>query len=439
MIISLNGRKHISLYRNTPIYIGEKNFDVISVFLPETINDIPTDGMSFILHLVNNTGEYFIKTFEVSSINEKKVGSTVVTADLTAIAQEYQLYIEIISSDGEKIGKTNILPIQVNPLPDETDRIIPPDQQEELEELIQVLRHQIEILYDSKTTELSDESTDDEYPSAKCVYDFISEYGGLNGKSAYEVAVDNGYQGTEQEWLASLKGEKGDTGTDGTPCTHTFDGTTLIVTSASGTSSADLKGDKGDAGEDGDSAYQIAVENGYSGTEQEWLASLKGADGQAGTNGINGKSAYELAVEAGYEGTEQDWIESLKGEKGETGERGATGDKGEKGETGTAGANGIPCTHSWNGTTLTVTSASGTSSVDLKGGTGDTGAQGKSAYQVAVDNGFVGTEAEWLISLRGANGQNGTNGQDWIPTEQELNGIAQRALNLLPSADEGAY
>jgi hypothetical protein len=35
---------------------------------------------------------------------------------------------------------------------------------------------------------------------------------GTNGKSAYQVAVDNGYAGTEAEWLASLKGEKGDTG-----------------------------------------------------------------------------------------------------------------------------------------------------------------------------------------------------------------------------------
>ncbi len=34
--------------------------------------------------------------------------------------------------------------------------------------------------------------------------------GGANGKSAYEIAVENGFVGTEAEWLASLKGEKGD-------------------------------------------------------------------------------------------------------------------------------------------------------------------------------------------------------------------------------------
>lgn len=35
------------------------------------------------------------------------------------------------------------------------------------------------------------------------------------GKSAYEVAVANGFEGTEDEWLASLKGEKGDKGDKG--------------------------------------------------------------------------------------------------------------------------------------------------------------------------------------------------------------------------------
>lgn len=37
----------------------------------------------------------------------------------------------------------------------------------------------------------------------------------IGGQSAYEIAVDNGYTGTEQEWLLSLKGEKGIDGTIG--------------------------------------------------------------------------------------------------------------------------------------------------------------------------------------------------------------------------------
>ncbi len=41
--------------------------------------------------------------------------------------------------------------------------------------------------------------------------------GRVQGLSAYEVAVKNGYEGTEQEWLASLKGLKGDKGDKGEP------------------------------------------------------------------------------------------------------------------------------------------------------------------------------------------------------------------------------
>ena len=54
------------------------------------------------------------------------------------------------------------------------------------------------------------------------------------------------------------------------------------------------------------SAYQIAVKNGFTGTEQEWLNTLKG------------KSAYELAVEHGFTGTEAEWLESLQGKDGES-------------------------------------------------------------------------------------------------------------------------
>lgn len=45
------------------------------------------------------------------------------------------------------------------------------------------------------------------------------------------------------------------------------------------------------------------------------------------------------------------------------------------------------------------------------------GVNGKSAYQIAVDNGFVGTEAEWLASLRGADGKDGVQ-PDWNQNDE---------------------
>lgn len=52
----------------------------------------------------------------------------------------------------------------------------------------------------------------------------------------------------------------------------------------------------------------------------------------------------------------------------------------------------------------------GTLIFEGSGNSGGTGADGKSAYEIAVDNGFEGTETEWLESLKGANGNNGADG-----------------------------
>ena len=89
---------------------------------------------------------------------------------------------------------------------------------------------------------------------------------GDTGLSAYELAVQDGYQGTLQEWLKSLGG-------------------------------AD--------------AYEVAKKAGYEGSREEWLKTLIGA---------TGLSAYELAKSEGYEGSLTEWLAFLKGEKGDKGD-----------------------------------------------------------------------------------------------------------------------
>ena len=123
-------------------------------------------------------------------------------------------------------------------------------------------------------------------------------------------------------------------------------GVVITIVDADGETSATLH--NGANGEKGSSAYQIAVEQGYQGSESDWLSSLKGDKGEKGNTGAKGnpgqdsaegKSAYAIAVEHGYENSEDEWLLSLKGEKGDTGER---GEKGEKGDPGDRGLQGVP-------------------------------------------------------------------------------------------------
>lgn len=92
----------------------------------------------------------------------------------------------------------------------------------------------------------------------------------------------------------------------------------------------------------GKSAYEVAVENGFSGTETEWLASLKGATGAPGADGKdgeNGKTPYVGDNGNWYIGAD-DTGKPSRGEKGEPGSPGARGEpgspgaKGDKGDTG---------------------------------------------------------------------------------------------------------
>ena len=44
------------------------------------------------------------------------------------------------------------------------------------------------------------------------------------------------------------------------------------------------------------------------------IGNVKGKDGVDGQNGADGKSAFEIAQENGFAGTKEEWLESLKGE-----------------------------------------------------------------------------------------------------------------------------
>lgn len=90
---------------------------------------------------------------------------------------------------------------------------------------------------------------------------------------------------------------KGETGAQGIPGKDGKDGKTPIkgVDYYTDEEIASIKEEiakevtVGAKGEDGKSAYQIAVDKGFEGSETDWLASLKGKDGKDGINGTDGK------------------------------------------------------------------------------------------------------------------------------------------------------
>ena len=145
------------------------------------------------------------------------------------------------------------------------------------------------------------------------------------GKSAYEIAKENGFDGTEAEWLASLKGATGAPGTNGKD------------------------------GENGKTPYVGENGNWYIGADDTGKPS-RGAKGEPGQDGVTPTFSIE-SVETGEPGTNADVTmtgdapnhglkfvipRGDKGDKGDTGSPGAKGDKGEPGSPGAKGDKGDP-------------------------------------------------------------------------------------------------
>lgn len=154
---------------------------------------------------------------------------------------------------------------------------------------------------------------------------------GVEGLSAYEVAIAGGFVGTELEWLESLKGVDGVVGSDGVSIDHI---SKVSGTGAPGTT--DTYEVWLDAGETS-SAGTFTVFNGRN-VDHISKTSGTGASGTTDTytaytdadktqslgsfevyNGVNGMSAYEVAVSNGFVGTEAQWLASLGWEDGVSG------------------------------------------------------------------------------------------------------------------------
>lgn len=321
---------------------------------------------------------------------------------------------------------------------------------------------------------------------------------GQPGKSAYELAVERGFKGTEDQWLESLShGPAGKTGADGKSAyqiaqEHGFKGSEQDWLES-------LKGQAGKDGSAGASAYEIAKKAGFSGDEAAWLKSLVGPAGAPGQPGKDGSDAYEVAVAQGFKGSKQDWLASLRGPKGDAGAPGQPGRDGKDGKTPTIKGGTVTSLPSGQtptaelvdnhdgsytlnlsipqgpkgevggvtttidaklsmGTVTTLSSGEKATASLVKSGQdsyvinlgiptgpagqdGKPGADGKSAYDLAVAGGFKGSVDEWLKSLVGQPGKPGADGKS--PVISSANAVALKAGEV-PSAkvtknSDGSY
>lgn len=189
------------------------------------------------------------------------------------------------------------------------------------------------ITVDDFIKQFSDLSQQLKKETADAVANGLKGNTGADGLSAYQVAVINGYKGSQTDWLASLVGAKGDKGEKGNPgkdfkIVKTFP--SIAAMNGDGFSDGDFTMIASDVNDPDDGKLYV-----WDGTNFTYVADLSGSQGikgdtgktgdkgDKGDTGDKGLSAYQVAVNAGFSGSVNQWLASLVGPKGDKGEKGA--------------------------------------------------------------------------------------------------------------------
>ena len=153
---------------------------------------------------------------------------------------------------------------------------------------------------------------------------------GPDGRSAYEVWLDQGNEGTEAQFFVEIGGDKGDDGDPGPSAFQVW----LAQPGNAGLTEQDFFEQL--RGPDGASAYQVWLAAGNAGSVEEFLASIRGEEGAsayqvweaipenngkteaefvAELGGISGASAFQVWLEqpGNEDGTVEEFLESLRG------------------------------------------------------------------------------------------------------------------------------
>ena len=145
------------------------------------------------------------------------------------------------------------------------------------------------------------------------------------------------------------------------------------------------------------------------------VISMLGVMLTACSGGANGKSAYEIAKEHGFQGTEEEWLASLVGRQGDKGEKGEQGEPGAKGDPGAPGAQGVP------------------------GVPGQQGASGEDGVtptlEISEDGYWVINGQKTNVKATGEQGAQGPKGGQGIQGEQGNDGVGIATINTSLEVD----
>ena len=172
--------------------------------------------------------------------------------------------------------------------------------------------------------------------------------------------------------------------------------------------------------------------------------SIQGKDGTNGTSGTDGKSAYQIWLDAGNTGTEQDYLNSLKGQDGYTPQKGVDYFDGKDGQNGVSRYFYVRYSANANGNPMTTTPQADTEYMGTVDTTSTTPPTSYSAYTWVKIKGNAGASG-----TAGKDGENGLtpylhimysqDGSTFTPEEVDESGNVIYALGKKPSAWIGQY
>ena len=304
---------------------GEKYADKLVFSVERFYQETDLSGCLFVMRGVNSAGNLALETLS-QEVMETEIRLTWnVSPAFTAVSG--MLALEIVCYDNsDRILKYTVTPMQVK-------ASVLEEYSGGVDAIEEALKEMERILTETRTIAV-------QLPQIRngtwWLYDTDSGAYIDSGLPARGEKGEKGEKGEPGE--QGVPGEKGETGEKGEP---------------------GAKGDSGEKGEPGE----------------------PGKDGIDGRDGADGKSAYLLAVEHGYSGSESEWLTSLKGGKGDAGQPGGRGEKGDPGEQGIPGEKGDTGADGKDGfspiaavakdgsvVTITITDVNGTTTVTLTEG-----------------------------------------------------------------------